>query len=197
MELDGPKVHRALANRIRPVLSERGFEHFDTRSSWRRTAQTVDVISFNTVGAYYAGVVGCTSMSFTGEVGVYYPALSDVPVEWPLPHAEDIAFRAGLGKTIRQPIFRPSAIGDDQPSVWYVLRDGSNLDAVVDDALAAVVGQALPYLDRLDDPDQAMEELLTMQLSNSDFGRLRIMGGRIGSPSRLHAIERLRPLLSD
>jgi len=197
MELNGTKVRRALANRIHPVLREHGFEHFDTRNAWRRTALTVDVLSFNTVGAYYAGVVGCTSMSFTGEAAVYYPALSDRPVEWPLPQTEDIAFRAGLGKTIRQPIFRSSAIGDDVPWIWYVLEDGSNLDAVVEDALAIVVDLALPYLDRLDHADRAIDELRTVELTNADFGELEIRGGRIGSPWRVRALERLRPLLSD
>jgi hypothetical protein len=42
----------------------------------------------------------------------------------------------------------------DRPDVWFVLEDGSNLDAVADDLVKAVSTQALPFLDRVHDPSE-------------------------------------------
>lgn len=203
MQMDGRLVGQALVKRIRPDLRARGFNKFQGRHAWRRTSLGVDVVSFSSMNSYTARGVGCTSFSFGGEVAVYYPQLEDdVPVEWPRPwHA---LLRASLGKTLRQPIFHPwgqpfTLVEDwqkDRPDVWYVLEDGSNIDQVAEDALSAVVNQGLPFIDLVADPARAATYLSTQQNRDTEFGQLGTVAmGRLGSPQRARAIERLQMLV--
>lgn len=148
------------------------------------------------MNAYVAAGVGCTTYSFGGAAGVYYPALDDwAHVEWP--RDSQLTFRGALGKTIRQPFFHPYGISDgsDRADIWYVLEDGSNLDAVVEDAVAAVLVQGVPFIDRLDDPRQAMESLLHEEGSNPDFGSLGVLAGEPGSAQSIKDVARLRATL--
>ncbi|MFB9308648.1 hypothetical protein BJY17_001885 [Agromyces hippuratus] len=196
MHVDGRTVGRALSERIRPFLREFGFHRFQGRNAWRRTELTVDLVSFRSMNSYTAEGVGCTTYSFGCDVGVYYPALVDgEPVEWPRDY--HLTFRAGLGKTIRQPYFHPFGHQDhsDRPDVWYVLEDGSNLDEIADDAVSAVSNQGLPFISRLNDPRQAMRSLLSEEGSNPGFGTLGLMAGGLGSPSRMADMARLSSIL--
>jgi hypothetical protein len=101
-----------------------------------------------------------------------------IPSEMPKarPHYWDTQLQFGLEKTLHQPWFEPFAgppapttpaailihreglksvlrrDRHDRPDIWYVLPDGSNLDAVMADLVTAVISQALPLLDRMHDP---------------------------------------------
>lgn len=196
MDLDGRVVGQALAKRLRPILREHGFHRFQGRNAWRRADLTVGLVSFPSMNAYVATGVGCTTYSFSGAAGVYYPALADgARVEWPRDY--QLTFRGMLGKTIRQPYFHPYGISDgsDRADVWYVLEDGSNLDEVVEDAVAAVLAQGVPFIDRLDDPRQAIQSLLHDQGRNPELGSLGLLSAGSGSSQRTQDIERLSALL--
>ncbi|RXZ51864.1 hypothetical protein [Agromyces binzhouensis] len=196
MHLDGRVVGQALASRLRPVLLEHGFHRFHGRNAWRRSDFTVGLISFPSMNAYVAAGVGCTTYSFSGAAGVYYPALDHgAPVEWPRDY--QLTFRGVLGKTIRQPYFHPSGISDgsDRADVWHVLEDGSNLEVVVEDAVETVLAQAVPFIDRLDDPRQAMQSLLHEEGRNPGFGSLGLLSAGRGSEQHTQDVDRLRALL--
>jgi hypothetical protein len=157
---------------------------------------TVDMVTFHFQSSYNAAVMGCTTLSFSCYVGVYYPALDDNPVEWPSDY--DVTFQATLGKTMRQPLFRPLGgdVGKDPPWIWYVFDDGSNLDEVIEDVRQGLLLHGFPFMDRMDDPARATRHLQSAADVNPDFGQLGILLGRIGSPHRVETIERLHPLIS-
>jgi len=161
--------------------------------------------------AYTADGVGCTAFSFGCGAGVYYPdfEIAREQVEWPRDY--HLTFRSHPRKTIRQPLFHPWGaipVGDqawrrDRADVWYVLEDGSNLDEVVSDAAEAVVSQAIPFIRKHDDPDEAMHSLQTFSpvsdlesVQGRDFGKLSVWAPGLGSPRNLQLIERLSALLA-
>jgi hypothetical protein len=194
MTLDGRQVRRALSTRLRPELRDLGFDKFDVRHSWRRNTSCVDLITFRFISNYDSPIEGCPTLSFRCIVGVYYPITDDRPQEWATEYNQ--TFSAWLGKTIHQPYFRQHAVGNDRPNTWFVFEDGSNLDAVVDDAAQALLSQGIPFIERLDSPQRAIDHLRNAPETRANFGQLGIMsGGRLGSPRRTRSIEKLELLV--
>jgi hypothetical protein len=93
------------------------------------------------------------------------------------PQDYHLTFRAWLGKDLRQPLFHPDGEPKPQtaPDVWYVIPGGQNLDAVVDDAAAALRGQGLPFIEHYADPVRAFESLLSDRGKATAFGAPGIM----------------------
>lgn len=186
-EFDGATVGKAITRIVRPQLKRAGFTKFTARKAWRFSDETVDLVDFRSFSSYIAGGVGCTTYSFSVTTGVCYrclnPGLEKPHLEKPQDY--HLTFRIELGKSLRQPWFRPyGADGTtDRPDVWYVLPDGSNLTECIDDASDQLLGSALPIVDRLRDPVQAYRALLTETSRNPDFGRTGLaMPGAPDSP---------------
>ena len=168
-QLDGVAVGRAITEAVRPHLRRVGFTKFTPRKSWRFGDETIDLVNFRSFSSYIAGGVGCTTYSFSVTTGVYYRCLDR---EMQKPDDYHLTFRIELGKSVRQPWFRPFG-GDrvtDRPDVWYVLPDGSNLAECIEDAADQLIVGALPMIDRLDEPEAAYRALLTETSRNPDFG---------------------------
>lgn len=171
--MDGKVVGRALREQVRPVLRAAGFSQFTDRKAWRESEHTIDHVTFRSLNAYNAGVLGCPSYSVTVEVGVFYrcfdPALTR-------PQDYDCTFRAILGKTIRQPFFAtewgPSA---DRPEILYVKEDGANLGDVVREAKVILETQGLPFLDHFNQPERAFNSLMTERMTDGDFGKPHVI----------------------
>ena len=160
---------RALQLVVRPLLQEAGFSQFTERNAWRVSRHTIDHVTFRSFSSYIAKGVGCTTPSFSVEVGVFYRCLDPErqrPVDYRL------TFRSMLGKCLRQPSFHPFGREEatDRPDIWYVATDGSNLDEVVDDARWALVRDGLPLLDHYRDPERAFASLLRERPRDVDFG---------------------------
>ena len=103
----------------------------------------------------------------------------------PKPKDHELTFCFELGKSLPQPWFRPPGadLAGDRPDVWYVLEDGSNLDACVADAAVAIAEHGLPLLERFSDPRRAFDALLTERSRNPGFGAAGVtMPGQPGSP---------------
>ena len=182
--VDGKVVARAINRRIRPLLRSVGFDQFSGRRAWRRSEYTIEHVVFRSFSAYIADGVGCTTFSFTGELGVFYRCFDPAKERRSEP---ELTFRATLGKTLRQPIFNPWGSGRlrDRADVWYVTEDGLNLEETVEDAAACLASQGIPFMDRLRDPAKAFEALLTETSNDSydTFGALGVMmPGNPGSP---------------
>jgi hypothetical protein len=171
--VDGRVVGRAIRESVRPLLKDAGFTSFTDRKAWRETEYTIDHVTFRSYNAYNAGVLGCTSYSFTVEVGVFYrfvdPSLAR-------PQDYHCAFRAILGKTIRQPFFATEwGPAQDRPEVLYVLPNGANLSEVIDESRRLLGAQGLPFIDHYNDPERAFASLLNERMSDVDFGKPHIM----------------------
>jgi hypothetical protein len=195
--MDGKVVDRALAEVVRPALRELGFTRFRGRHAWRRNPITIDLVTFPSFSSYIADGVGSTSYSFGGEAGVYYPTMEDEAVEWP--RGYDLTFRGFLNKNIRQPLFHPWGRPEtsDRPDVWLVLADGSNLAEVVEDALVATKAQALPFIQRFNDPEEAMVSLKKAELTRGDFGQLEYFAGNVGTKWHDARVERLQRIIDE
>ena len=64
-----------------PVLKDRGFTCFTSRTAWRDQEQLIDIINFQSFNGYNADVLGCTTFSFAVNLSIY---LADVPSDHPL-----------------------------------------------------------------------------------------------------------------
>ncbi len=182
-EYAGPPVWMHADLQPGNLLVGAGFTEFTARKAWRETEHTVDHVTFRSYSAYNAGVLGCTSYSFTVEVGVFYKCIKpdlDRRVE-----DYDCEFRAFIGKNIVQDFFRTEwGPARDAPEVWYLLPDGSNLSSVVEGACALLVRDGLPFLDRYHDPALASKGLMTERWTDVAFDRLGVM--MPGNPDSPH-----------
>ena len=167
--VDGRVVGKALNDALRPLLSSVGFTTFAGRTAWRDSEHTVDVVTFRSFTRYLADGIGCTTYSFTGDVGVYYRCLGP---DRERPKGYELTFRATLGKTLSQPVFRPSGRSRtrDRPDVWFVTEDGRTLTECVADARECLEAQGLPFLDTFGQPRSAFESLRTERSTDPRFG---------------------------
>ena len=98
--MDGKVVGRAIRENVHPLLKEAGFTAFTGRRAWRETPHTIDHVTLRSYNAYNAGVFGCTTYSFTVEVGVFYrcfaPAL-DRPRDYDCTSAHSCRSRLSTG----------------------------------------------------------------------------------------------------
>jgi hypothetical protein len=128
MRVDGKYVDRAVREIVRPALRDAGFDAFAGRRAWRHHDQTVDHLVVRSFSSYLGQRVGCNTHSFSAEGGVFYQCASEADLDRPKEY--DCTFRIMVCKSLRQPFFHPyGKPGPDRPDVWYVLADGSNLDA--------------------------------------------------------------------
>ena len=112
-------MDQAVRELVRPALKDVGFHRFTSRSAWRQHGQTVDLVVFRSFTSYIASGVGCTTFSFAVTAGVYYQCTA--ATDNPRPKDYDLTFRFELGKSLRQPYFRPYGREEtsDRPDVWY------------------------------------------------------------------------------
>jgi hypothetical protein len=180
--LDGRIVGKALGEAVRPLLKSTGFTRFAGRTAWRDSEDTVDLVNFRSFTRYIADGVGCTTYSFTGVAGVFYRCLGP---DQDRPKDYELTFRATLGKTLSQPIFRPygRSTTTDRPDVWFVTEDGRTLAECIADARECVEAQGLPFLDKFKEPRRAFESLRTERSTGTGFGEPSVhMPGNPDSP---------------
>src|SRR4051794_32330419 len=105
------------------MLREHGFSRFTARSAWRDTEDAVAVLTLRSFSKDEATKLGCTTFSFCVVGGVTFrclPSFVERPKDYQCP------FRWTALKSVVQPWVHDA-------TTWYVLDDGSNLDAVVVD----------------------------------------------------------------
>ncbi len=160
-----------------PALRDDGFDSFTGRSAWRYCEPAVDVVNFQSFSASLADAVGCTPYSFSLNLGVWVPGGIEAralkpdakgrlrPAEW------ECMKRTRLAKSIKQPWFEPFSSESssrwprglrlhreglmrivrrdrhDREDTWYVVSDGSNVGAMVEDALQAVQKTGLEWFE--------------------------------------------------
>ena len=154
--MDSKVVNNELRGVVRPLLTDLGFTRFTGRNAWRVIDGAKWVVNFQSFSAYLADGVGCTTYSFGLNLGIY---LDDVP-PWPgqavadKPKEYECAFRFIGRKTLSQPWFHPYGRDPaiDRDDVWFVLEDGTNLDAVVADARSVIGGPGIATLRAYGDP---------------------------------------------
>ena len=113
--MDSRDVTRAIRRLVWPVLREHGFAAFSGRSAWRYVGDSVDVVNFQSFSASLADAVGCTTFSFSVNLGVWLPPDASEELE-PKRDAQGrlrpaeyqcVPHRRRLQKSLAQPWFKP------------------------------------------------------------------------------------------
>ena len=215
--IDSKVVDRSLRATLWSRLKAEGFDRRTGRTAWRDRPGCVQTVSVQSFNSYLAEAIGSTTFSFSVNLGVYYPVIGDHSslgafVKDPRRPAEYLCqARCHLAKGIGQPNLPSTkrwldprvplpALGSwkDRPDVWYVARDGSNLDEVVADARDRVVTIGFPWLERLSDLREARRAFLEDADTDHERGIVAEgYGGALGSPARMHAVGALSLALGD
>jgi len=145
--MDSKVVNREIKKVIWPALKDAGFDLFTSRIAWRHNEASIDVVEFQSLGNYNAGVMGVTSFSFAVRLGKY---LSYLPPQWPpkvkdgmqLPSEAEAQFRRSLQCSL--------ASSSPDKSIWPVDKDGRNLAWCIRD-VTTQLPNALAWFSHLDD----------------------------------------------
>src|SRR4051812_39446034 len=76
--MDSKIVNREIRREIWPALKAVGFAQFTSRTAWRHSEWKIDVVNFQSFNSYLAQGLGCTTFSFSLNLGCY---LNAVPVK--------------------------------------------------------------------------------------------------------------------
>lgn len=166
--VDNQAVAKAVKVRVWPRLRELGFNRTLGRSAYRDGENVVDVVNVGGLPSSTFFGVGATSHSFAVNLGVRF---LDLPVGRPTrvtkagvpaPHEYECELRRSLPKGLVQPLFKPYGHADrlqDRLDVWFVLEDGSNLDACLDDAIEQIRTEGESWFTMVHDPASLVERL--------------------------------------
>jgi len=92
--------------------------------------------------------------------------------------------REGLKQVLRRDVH-------DRPDIWFIKEDGSNVDEVMDDLIAAIEGDGMAALARFHHPNAVIKMVLAEELGagpNSPAANELIRGAReflSANPGRL------------
>jgi hypothetical protein len=178
--MDSSHVNRELRAVVRPALQTHGFSAFTSRTAWRYREGRIDVVNFQSFNDYLATGVGCTTFSFTLNLGIYL--LDQPPPGRPLrekggqarPEEWLCHLRFHPHRTLEQP-----ELG--RRDIWYLDPGGRYLEAAVRDARTVILEVGLAWFDRLS-TDAVIFALL---MSDRDIGEDGTeLPGRPGAPVR-------------
>jgi len=175
--VDNRAVTREIRRVVWPALREVGFDSFTGRSAWRYVGEDVDVANFQSFGGMLADSVGCTSFSFSVNLGLFRPSDAWMPPRKhdsqgrPRPEEYECEpHRLTLEKSLAQPWFQPfrndvsswpssfrihreglkrvfRTDTHDVPEIWFVRPDGSNLEECIADSLAMLQSLGFAWFD--------------------------------------------------
>jgi len=188
--MDARAVDRQLRAKIWPLLRLHGFLRRASRIAWRYE-NGVDLVEISSVGSSW-DAVGCTSFSISARVAAMPPFVKP-PKQTPerdgqlRPHYWHCQLQWGLRKSLSQPWFHPFAEPHrdlprslalhreglkqvlrrdvhDRTDIWFIKEDGSNVDEVMDDLIAAIEGEGMAVLARFHDSNAVIKMVLAEEL---------------------------------
>jgi hypothetical protein len=151
-------VTRAIRREIWPLLRREGFETFAGRSAWRHSENKVDVVNFQSFNSYLAEEVGCTTFSFSLNLGCFLTpiptALTKVTTKngVHLPREFECHFRRRLLKTIHQPKLK-------RADTWLIGDEGEYLAESIADALTQIRLDGIPWFHRFENENEVLRTL--------------------------------------
>jgi len=152
--MDSKVVNREIKARIWPLLRARGFEVFSSRSAWRHLSDRIEVVNFQSFNSYLADGLGCTTFSFSVNLGSYLlfiphhlePSRIKDKNGRLLPEEYDCPFRGILSSSISQPIPRPDN------DIWCIDESGANLAASMQDVSDGLINRGLAWFAQFEQP---------------------------------------------
>jgi len=188
-----PGLKAVLKREFWDPLREQGFTDGKVRTRWRRWSEGIDAVEVRRVGTRFAGMIDSTPGSFSVTAGLWLrwgdSSTTWVPSEGEFPELPDCQLRFCVGNTLRQrlPRFR-----QDSSTIWLVSQDGSNAVECVQDAWRQVAEHALPWLEKMRDPEYVRWQISQRELDIGPAG-----WGGPESPSRRRWREAVERRLSE
>jgi hypothetical protein len=168
--VDSKIVNKEIKKSVWPQLRDFGFNHFSQPSAWRHHADRIDVLNFQSFNSYNAEVTGCTTYSFSVNLGCYLkyipPSFEPTRIksknELLLPQEFNCHFRACLVKGFAQPEIT-------QADIWYIDAEGTYIESAIFDVSRQLESKAIPWFDLLSDRDVVLDVLLKRSQSMTEL----------------------------
>jgi hypothetical protein len=159
------EVTAALRKRVHPTLIRLGFGTIKPRYARKQTPDCSWILSLKCVGAYFSSVTGFPALSLCATAGVNYPCL---PNPWAdiTPTDKDgnpqslQVYLELTGDIAQQPRRGLSSAEAQRADVWWVERDGSNLDAVATDLASSIEEQGSRWFASWGSAESALQSSL-------------------------------------
>jgi hypothetical protein len=168
--IGSPEINKVLRRTLSPILKQHGFTQVKTRHNWGWHGPCTWVLHIRAVGAYFSDVTGWPPMSVGVGLGVFYDFVpSDYvgPVKLdsngkPLAREEQCHQRLQLSRgldqwQLTQRLGNPAE--QTRTDLWWIERDGSNVEAVVQDIAQQFLAEGLPWFERMSDLHVAYAEI--------------------------------------
>ena len=155
------EVNRALRKILHPALRCAGFTKFKGRCAWHYEDEYIWALQIRAVGNYFSLVTDYPPMSLCGELCIFFPDFPSTDPGLPdskppidkdglyIPKPQHCHIRYSLEVGLDQQADREvihSKPERDRDDVWYVRKDGSNINAVVEDIRRSVVEWGIQML---------------------------------------------------
>lgn len=158
------EINKEIRKIISPILSENGFDVIKVRNNWLHKKDVIWVFNLRAVGNYFSLVTGWPSMSLTGWLGMYYLFIPKVYKQknTALPDEAACDLRSEINVSIDQSEFTRTL--DNPPErkrtdIWWVEKDGSNLNKVIEDIKVSFLKDSIPWFKRLSNIENTWDEM--------------------------------------
>ncbi len=157
--MDSHAVNKQIREHIRPGLKNNGFTVFTSRSAWRYRKDRIDVINFQSFNSYLAESLGCTTYSFSVNLGCYLTYIPQQRLNMKakngllLPAEYDCPLRGRLKRRFRQSELR-------RKDIWYIDDKGRYLTRCMQDVNEQIQRAAFPWFDKLGSDKHILRILL-------------------------------------
>ena len=148
--MDSKTVNKLIRSEVWPILRERGFTRFDSRTAHRYRDAVIDVVNFQSFNSYLAESVGCTTFSFGLNLGIYFLGsdrerlIKKDPKGRLLPQEYECQFRAHVKK-------RSSIDGFKRKDIFFIDPSGSTAAACFKEVRFLLTELAPPWFDACGD----------------------------------------------
>lgn len=166
--MDSKLVNKEIRKYIWSILRQEGFSKFSPRSAWRCRNNRYEVINFQSFNSYLAEGLGCTTYSFSINLGIYlsyipYPNLTNHKNRH-CPQEYECHLRKRLVRTLIQKQF-------SRNDIWFIDPSGSNLNEVIQDALDVILTDGLPWFEEFSNDQIVLDTFKNEKESiNGSFG---------------------------
>lgn len=159
--MDSRVVNKKIKKEIWSFLKNEGFSKFTSRNAWRYNQHTIEVVNFQSFNSYLAELVGCTTYSFTVNLGIYFTCIPDRFPNYPvkekdgflLPYECECHLRKVLLKSLPQPELA-------RKSIWYINESGDNIEIAMNDVRQMLISDGLKWFQKYSQVDVVLETLL-------------------------------------
>ncbi len=156
--IDTTIVSRELRTKIWPLLELKGFSEFRARTAWRNVPGQVHVVNVEPFNTYMADRIGCTTCSFSVNLGIFFLAIPEyLPVKklrsgTVLPTEYQCHFRKHLLKTPELDFF-------PRRDIWYIDYAGEMLSGAVDDVVTRLATDGFDWFDHFSSQQNVLHTL--------------------------------------